>query len=323
MEKINKPLSSEKIYYILLLISFFFCIFAAPFFFFLACSLIVFIIYYIKTKGYLSISFKLHDYFIAFFIFSLLLSTIFSINPYYAWQGFGVFCFYILVYLFFKLMPLDKKKYKKIIYAISVSLIVACGFALIHYFIIRQNIEINLFGQHYYTLEPQTDFTNHPLNSVFQHPWRGGNLIFIVLTFILTFFIIKYNKLNMFENTVLVAAILISLLTLYLTFTRAAVVSVIVVSILSFILTRKYIILYFLVAIAVFFLIFKGDKIISTFEDPLNSPNVPSRLFQYKEGLKIYSKNNILLGIGLLNFQVEFNKKIPRSVYLYRKFFYP
>jgi len=317
LENIKNPDFLENLSYILLLISFYFCIFGSPFLFFMIFSLVVFIIYFIRSGRYKDVSFSLHDYFLAAFLVSIIFSALFSKNTAYAWEGFGVFCFYVIIYMYFKLIPLDREKYKGIVIAISAALIVCCGFALIHYFIIRQDIELSFFGKHLYTLEPATTFENHPLNSIFQWPWRGGNLVFIIMIFSLSFFITKYRKLNKVENSILAAAVIISMLTLYLTYTRAAVVSLVIVLVLSFILTRKFIILYLIIAVAVFFLLFKGDKIMQTFQDPLNSPNVPSRLFQYKEGLEIYSNNNnIVFGIGLLNFQVEFNNKFPGQ-YIY------
>ena len=309
MTEVKYNAFSGRYAYLFLITAFCFSILATPFIFFLSCSIILSIIYYLKRVNLIAFSFKMHDYFLLLFIATVVISTLFSKNQTDAWEGFGAFCFYVLIYLFFKFIPIDRFTYRKIVCSISFSLCFFCLLALIHYLVIKKNIDISLFGLHTsILLYPDITVRELPLRSIFQHPWRGGNLIFILSTIVISYSVSNYKNLNVYIKVWLSITLIISFLTLYLTFTRAAIAGVIIVSILSFIFTRKYSALGVIVLLSIFLIAFKSDKIIDTLKNPLEAPNLGNRILQYRAGLEIYSKNNQLIGIGLLNFRKEFKK---------------
>ncbi len=317
MEQIKKTASLEKICSVLLLISFSFSLFATPFLFFLFCAMILFIFNLLRNKNPLSLPLSAHEILLFIFMFFLMISSLFSKNPIGAWQGFGVFSFYILIYFYFKIMPLKRKQFETIIYCICGCVLLSCGFALFQYFIIRGDIDVSLFGHKYFTIYRVIPWVEHkPLISIFDHPARAGNLISILFAVILPYLVLNFKSIKWPVKTVLISALFMSLLAIYLMHNREAILSVIAASLICAVLPRKYIALSVIVIMAVFFIAFKSDKLISTLQNPLESPNVRPRVMQYEAGLSIYSKHNLLLGIGLLNFETEFkNNYSNRSGY--------
>jgi hypothetical protein len=143
----------------------------------------------------------------------------------------------------------------------------------------------------------------------------------MALTFVISFFIERYDSLKWRSITVFILTFVLAVMTLYLTYTRAPLISFIIVLFMGVLLTRKYIVIYLLCLITLFFIVFKNDKIVETMKSPLQGPNVQHRLYQDKAGLEMFAKNNILLGIGLQNFQVDFNTIYTNNVNYDRNWF--
>ncbi len=282
---------------------------ATPFQIFLYASLLLYIIFLIIANKWESLSWGYADYFLAAFLVASIISSVFAKHKTEAFSGAAVFILYFIVYFYFKNILMDEVFYKKMIVEIAVSLIIWCGFALIHYYIIQRTIYIGTLK--IMSIHPW--LSDKPLISIFEHPAVGGNLIAIVMTFVLSFLSFNFNNMKIWEKTLFSLALLISIYTAVLTLTRSAMIFIGVSVLVTVIITKRYRILVVILILGIILIFLPNKKIGNTLKNPMNSLNVPGRMLQYKAGIDSFFRNNPLWGIGLLNFQYDFEKNYSGS----------
>lgn len=244
------------------------------------------------------------DIALAVFLASCLITVIFSGYKVSALSGCGVFLIYLLVYFFLKNIRLDGKFLDKTVTAVAVSLTVVCGFALVHYLVIRQDISIPLPWGGTLQLIPSLVFApGRPIMSILQHPMLGGNMIAILATFLASALVFSFRKISTGRKIFLSVALAIALVTMTLTYSRGAFLYVGVALIALALFTKRFRILIVLLAVTLVFLFLPNEKLHQTLRDPLSSPNIQGRMLQYQASLEIFSRSNWVTGIGLLNFR--------------------
>lgn len=214
--------------------------------------------------------------------------------------------------LYFRWVDLDPARFFKLIRITAVSLSVWCGFALVHYFIIRQDITITLFNTEIIKFIRTNSVDRQPLLSIFQQPSKGGNLIAVVSAFVISYLIVEWGKIKRSDKILFIASLIIAFITIFMTYTRGALIFFGTALFFLTLFARKWKLILLMAVLAIIVFFSPIDKFRSTFHDPLNSPNAPGRLLQYKAGFEMFSKYrvfsnpNIFLGMGLLNFPFQF-----------------
>ncbi len=294
---------------VILLTSFCLTILATPFEFFLYVSIPLYFVYFIFTKQYKKIILEKTDFILISFLLITIISAVIAGHRLDAFEGAAVFLIYFIVYFYFKNLEIDSPFYDQLLRAIALSTIIWCGFALFHYYIIKKEIIIMIAGKKIISiLSIHPWLTGNPIISILQHPALGGNLIAVILTFIISFIAVRFKSLNLADKILFILAFLVSSYTVVLTYTRSAWIFIAVVLIISVLFTKKYKIFSFILLAGIILAFLPNEKIRSTLKNPLNSPNVAGRILQYKAGMEIFSKSNILFGTGLLNFQYDFTR---------------
>lgn len=287
-----------------LLIAAFICsMLPSPFQIFLYLSFFLYLAYFFLLPGKKTLAFEKWDLALVVLLLSCLINVFFASLKINALEGCGVFLIYFLIYVFFKNIPMDSSFHTKISYAAAVSLLLVCGFSLLHFFIIQRSINIPLpWGGVYSITTLHALIPGRPITSLLQHQMLGGNMIAILAGFIMTTLLTRFKQLKMSIRLFLIFVLVVSLTALAFTYARGAYLFIGVSLISLVILTRKIKLLIPLAVIAVAVLFMPSEKLTDTLKDPLNTTSIPGRMLQYRASLEIFPKSNWLLGIGFLNF---------------------
>ncbi len=288
----------------------FFCsLLAVPFQFSLYASLFCYAISVLKRReNIFVVKPDLSETLFIIFFLTTVITTATANNKFNAMEGFLAALLYLLVYWYFKIFPVSWKQYRLWMNLISASLIIFCGFALLHYTVFP--VDITLFpGMVFSPTNPQ--LSDRPLISIFQQPAVAANLIVIPLLFVLCFLTLRFKELTWVERIMGAAAIMIDFLTIVATHNRGSLLILSAGIITTAVLSRKFQVLLLLALFGFLIACLPNEKFQNTLSDPINSPNMPGRFLQYKAALDVFTHSNWLTGIGILNFQDVFREKYP------------
>ena len=298
----------------LLVAAFGFSMLPSPFQVFLYLSFFLYLLYFFAVPGRKTVVFGKWDIALAVLLLSGLINVFFADYKISALEGCGVFLVYFLVYLFFMNFPADAPFYGKIAFAVSLSLLLVCGFALVHHFLILKTIVIPLPWGGVYSIEViGTDVPGRPIISILQHQMMAGNMIAILSGFIMTSLLVRFREMKLAVRVYLILVLGVAFTVLALTYARGAYLFIAVSLATLVILSRRMKLLIPLVVLALVVLFIPSEKIRNTLKDPLHTTSIPGRLLQYRAALEMYPRSNWLLGIGFLNFRFHYAKDYNNS----------
>lgn len=252
---------------------------------------------------------RMPDLFLAVFLVTALTGALTARYRISSLEGLAVFAVYAVVYGLTRSYPMDERIYRRVSCAAGAGLLLAGGFALLHYFFIRAPIRFTVpfFG----TLDFPATMNmgaNNPLISILQNSSLGGNILAFLVTYLSGYLFgrARARDLKVREWAFYVPALLTGLTALVLTNTRGAMLFVLVSFVTLLVLYRKYVFLAVPVVLAAVILLLPNEKIRQTLRDPLDSPNMRGRFLQYRAGMEILLERNPFWGIGLRNFQYAY-----------------
>jgi O-antigen ligase len=297
-----------KISRFFVLLSFVFCVFASFFISFLIASMVFYYIW-IFSSGEIKRKFVVEkiDFLLFLLFFLVLVRSFFTPQILTSLAASFSILFYILLFLFFRNFPFQKVDFFKIFRFVAISLVFVNLFALIHYFIIKKPITLTFFGNKIYQIIPfQGNSAGAPLVSILDHPTGGGIILSLISNFILFWLIASWKDEKNKWKILYTFSIIISYFCIFLTSSRSGLLNILLGILLASILFKKYkIFLLGFSFIVILLILIPNQKLKQTFNEGLDSYNIPPRILQIEAGTE-YFKENPLFGIGLMQFKERF-----------------
>ena len=247
------------------------------------------------------------DYLWLLFVLATIISSSFAqydkasaLGMSFAFFGYG------LIFKIIRYAQFSKKILKPAILLFAWVILTTVGFALFHLFI---NKHIIIYG---ILLYPNG---GPGLSSIFSS-WPANTAGFLVMSFCVLLYslIQQYHKLSSAQKIIIITSTLICFIGLIATETRMALLFLggffgaflLCYPFERFKKLRFVIIVIPILLIPVLFM--SSQKWKDTFTKPLQQRTIVERVHQYQYGLELFSDNNPLIGVGIMNFRQYYNQ---------------